>query len=308
MIYRTLGRTGIRLSAIAFGCGPVAGLMTGRDRDTQLAAVARAIEAGINWFDTAAGYGQGLSEMNLGRAIAELNARGTHLATKVRIPAEGMDDIEGYVRQSVEESLGRLRVDRVTLLQLHNGITSARAAEPASITPGDVLGPVANAMNRLREEGLVSFIGLTGTGEAGAMREVVRSDVFDTLQVPFNILNPSAALPGPIAVGEVDYGQIIGDCQSIRMGVFAIRVFAGGALLDRPPSEHTLTTPYFPLALYESDRERARQLSQEGNPRIAGELALRFVLAHEGVSSAILGFSDSTHIDEAIRFLRPATA
>jgi aryl-alcohol dehydrogenase-like predicted oxidoreductase len=159
-------------------------------------------------------------------------------------------------------------------------------------------------MNRLREDGVVRFIGLTGTGQAAALREVVRSSIFDTLQVPFNILNPSAGLPGSVADGEVDFGEIIGDCQSHEMGVFAIRVFAGGALLDRPPSAHTLTTPYFPLALYERDRARARELMiNEKNRGSAGELALRFVLGHEGVASAIIGFGDPSHIDEAVRFL-----
>ena len=55
MIVRTLGRTGLRVSAVSFGAGPVSGLMTGTDADLQHATVARAIERGINWFDTAAG-------------------------------------------------------------------------------------------------------------------------------------------------------------------------------------------------------------------------------------------------------------
>ena len=232
MNYRTLGRTGLRVSAVAFGAGPVSGLMTGDDRDLQRATVARAIDTGINWFDTAAGYGNGKSEANLGRVLAELGAADrVHVATKVRIPADAFADIAGYVRRSVEESLHRLRSPRVALLQLHNGITRERGDEPASIAVADILGPrgLAEAFRKMRDAGLVQHFGLTGTGHPDAMREVIASGEFDTLQVPFNILNPSAGRPAS-ADAETDYGNVIADCAAKGMGVLAIRVFAGGAL------------------------------------------------------------------------------
>jgi aryl-alcohol dehydrogenase-like predicted oxidoreductase len=303
VIHRTLGRTGLNVSAVAFGAGPVSGLMTGTDHAAQFATVERAIAAGVNWFDTAPGYGQGASEANLGRVLEELGAADrVHIATKVRVPPDSLDRISDYVRRSVEESLQRLRVPCVTLLQLHNGITHARDDEPAAITPRDVLGPggVAEALARIRDAGLVRHVGLTGTGHPDAMREVVRSGAFDTMQVPFNMLNPSAGAPGAVADGETDYGNIIADCAAAGMGVFAIRVFAGGALLDQPPSAHTLRTPYFPLALYERDAERARHLLGDRAGR-AG-VAVRFVLSHPAVTSAIIGFGSPDHVEEVARF------
>jgi aryl-alcohol dehydrogenase-like predicted oxidoreductase len=298
VIDRALGRTGLKVSAVAFGAGPVSGLMTGTDHDAQRATVGRAIEVGINWFDTAPGYGNGASETNLGRALAELGAAETvHIATKVRVPPEALDNPGEHVRRSVEESLTRLRVPRVTLLQLHNGMTLNRGDEPAAITPADVLR-AAEAMAKVRDAGLVQHIGLTGTGHPDAMRAVVCSGAFDTMQVPFNALNPSAGSPDPIE-GETDYGNIIRHCAEMNMGVFAIRVFAGGALLDQVPSAHTLKTPYFPVALYERDVERAKAL----RARIAGrftptELAVRFALSHPAVTSAIIGFGSPAHVDE----------
>src|SRR5262245_19756538 len=108
--------------------------MTGTDFALQTATVARAIEAGANWFDTAPGYGAGQSEANLGRVLAELGASDrVHVATKVRIPPDACADVAGFVRRSVEESLQRLRLPSVTLLQLHNGMTNARGDEPASL-------------------------------------------------------------------------------------------------------------------------------------------------------------------------------
>jgi L-glyceraldehyde 3-phosphate reductase len=301
MQYRTLGRTEISVSAVSFGTGPVSGLMIGRDRDAQAAVVAAAIEAGINWFDTAPGYGAGSSEASLGRVLSEIApAQPVHIATKVRIPLDSTEPMSDVIRRSVEESLQRLRVSSVTLLQLHNGITASRGDEPASITPADILsrGGVADTFDRLRDEGLIRHSGLTGTGHPAAMKEVIRSARFDTVQAPYNALNRSAGSTD-IAAGDTDYGNIFADCAEQRMGVFAIRVFAAGALLGQAPSAHTLKTPYFPLDLYQRDSVRAEQHRAElrdGESMTA--FALRFALSHSAVSSAIIGFGSPSHVAE----------
>lgn len=304
MPYRVLGRTGLKVSAVAFGAGPVSGLMTGTDHAAQRATVRRALEYGVNWFDTAPGYGHGQSEANLGRVLEDLDAgKAVHLATKVRVPPDALAAPGEYVRKSVEASLKRLRVPRVTLLQLHNGMALRRDDEPAAITAHDILRPggVADAMAELRAAGAVAHLGLTGTGHPDAMREVIRSGKFDTLQVPFNVLNPSAGATA-CTPGETDYGNVIADCAAMNVGVFAIRVFAGGALLDQPPSAHTLKTPYFPLELYERDSARARQLRARAAGRYTPtELAVRFALAHPAVASAIIGFGSPDHVDEVAR-------
>ena len=302
MQYRTLGRTGIQVSAISFGAGPVSGLMTGSDANAQCDVVAAAIEAGINWFDTAPGYGAGSSEANLGRALSEIKpAQPIQIATKVRIPLDSTEPISDIIRRSVEESLQRLLVTSVTLLQLHNGITAGRSDEPASITPDDILsrGGVADVFDRLRDEGLIRHTGLTGTGQPSAMKEVIRSGRFDTVQTPYNALNPSAGATSPIQPGDTDYDNILADCAAMRMGVFAIRVFAAGALLGQVPSAHTLKTPYFPLDLYQRDAARAAQLRSELNDgESMTEFAVRFVLSHSAVSSAIIGFGSPSHVAE----------
>jgi len=270
--------------------------MTGQDRELQLATVARALELGINWFDTAPGYGEGQSEHNLGQILRELKSDDVHVATKVRVPPETPARIAEFVRESVAASLERLRRPRVTLLQLHNGITPERENVPSSITPEDVLGPVLEAFERLRAEGLVQYLGLTGTGEFRALRRVIETGRFDTLQVPFNILNPSAGVPGPVADGETDYGNIIANCAAGGLGVFAIRVLAGGALVGQPPSAHTLRTRFFPLELYERDRRLAERLRERVGSGLT-DVALRFSLSHPSVGSAIVGFGSPVHLD-----------
>jgi L-galactose dehydrogenase/L-glyceraldehyde 3-phosphate reductase len=304
MEYRVLGSTGIRVSAIAFGAGPVPATMTSDDPTAQVAVVARAIERGVNWFDTAAGYGAGKSESALGYALRELGARDrVHVATKVRLAENDLSDIGAAVRKSVSDSLSRLGLSRVTLLQLHNSITARRGDEPTSLTPADVLGPVLDAFERLKSDGVVGHIGLTGIGQRQAMRQVIRSGRFQTLQIPYNLVNPSAGREMPASFDETNYGNVMADCAEMRMGVFAIRVLAGGALAGNPPSAHTLKTPFFPLDLYQRDAQRAAQLSSQLQPGTSLKLAaIRFALQHPAVSAAIIGFSEPAQVNEAVTF------
>ncbi|HUQ69256.1 MAG TPA: aldo/keto reductase, partial [Planctomycetaceae bacterium] len=219
-----------------------------------------------------------------------------------------LSDIRGAVHRSFEGSLARLRLPRVTLLQLHNSITARRGDEPTSITPHDVLKPggIADAFDELRAEGLVSHLGLTGIGQPDALRASVVSGRFETMQVPYHLLNPSAGRAMPAGFAETNYGHIIADCACQQMGVLAIRVLAGGALADNPPSPHTLKTPFFPLALYERDRKQAATLRERLGPQqTLPREAIRFVLAHSHISSALIGFGECWQITEALEALTP---
>lgn len=306
MEHRTLGSTQIPVSAVAFGAGPVSQLLTGEHRDVQRETIARAVELGVNWFDTAATYGAGRSEENLGRSLAELGLQSrVHVATKIRIMPEMLDDVAGAARRSLAASLERLRLERVTLVQIHNSITACAGAQPTSLTPAHVLAPggLLEEMERLRGEGLVAHLGLTGLGEPAALREMIASGAFATIQIPYNLLNPSAGHVAPPAFSGTDYGNVIDDCRGRQMGVFAIRVLAGGALAGRPPSPHTLKTPFFPLELYRQDCARAERLAEllpAGMSR--EEAAVRFSLSHPAVTSAIVGFAAPDEVDQIARF------
>ncbi|MBN2292870.1 MAG: aldo/keto reductase [Pirellulales bacterium] len=304
MQYRSLGRTGIRVSVLAFGAGPVPAVMTGQESGVQLAVVDSAVRAGINWFDTSATYGNGRSETSLGAALQELGvAEKVHVATKVRLMPDQLHDIGRHVRESFAGSLARLRLERITLLQLHNSITDRRGDEPTSLTPDDVLGPggVLEAFKQLQADGLVDYLGITGIGQSRPLSEVIGSGQFDTMQTPFNILNPSAGQTMPEEFTETDYGNILSECDRQNMGTFAIRVFAGGALAGNPPSGHTLTTKFFPLDLYRRDQERTRRLCEKLPPDMdLKQAAVRFAASHPHITSTIIGFGDPSHIDEAV--------
>lgn len=307
MQYRPLGRTGIQVSALSFGAGPVPAVMTAGDPERQRAVIARALQAGINWFDTAAGYGAGESERALGGALCDLDAADrVHVATKVRLTESDLADIPAAVERSVAGSLARLGLPRVTLLQLHNSVTALRGDEPTSITPEDVLGPrgVLAAFQRLQGTGLVAHLGLTALGQPAALRTVLESGGFATVQVPFNLLNPSAGVEVTADFPETNYGNLIDDCRRLVIGVFAIRVYAGGALVGQPASAHTRQTKFFPLDLYERDARRAAQLREQLAGRVdLAEAAVRIVLAHPAVTSALVGFSEPSQVDDAVRAL-----
>jgi aryl-alcohol dehydrogenase-like predicted oxidoreductase len=340
MRYRPLGKTGIDVSVVSFGAGPVSALMTEAQRhDEQRRVVQRAIELGINWFDTAATYGDGRSEESLGRVLNEIplpmgeggsrsepgeglaasgapppsrqpspsgsGSRRAHVATKVRIPPERAHDLRGYVLQSLEQSLKRLRMPRVTLLQVHNSITHTRGDLPTSLSPLDVLGKsgVLEGMLELQKAGLVEHLGVTGLGDPVALVEVLSSGHFATVQAPYNLLNPSAGRLLPTGFRESNLGNLFATCQRLNVGVFAIRVYAGGALAGQPPSAHTLTTKFFPLDLYQRDQVRAAEVQKSLSERMSlPEVALRFAIAHPGVASALVGFGSPEQVEQAAAF------
>jgi D-threo-aldose 1-dehydrogenase len=307
MEYRALGKTGIEVSAIALGAGPVPELMTSRDSQRQRETLRCALDAGVNWIDTAATYGGGWSETNLGQALRDLDVvDAVQLATKVRLAMQGEGTIEAKIRQSVIGSLQRLSVDRLALLQLHNSITVCRGDEPTSLSVEDILGPggVLEVFEKLQHEGVVDHLGLTGIGQPEALREVIRTGKLATIQVPYNLLNPSAGRDVLSDFTEANYGNVIADCAEQQMGVMAIRVYAGGALANQLASRHTRRTRFFPLDLYERDQQRAERLAGRLQPSLdIKEVALRYVLGHPQISSAIIGFSEPGHVQDAVEYL-----
>jgi aryl-alcohol dehydrogenase-like predicted oxidoreductase len=134
MEMRVFGRTGMRLSVLGFGCGAVGGLMVRGDPRDQERAIARAIAVGVNYFDTAVQYGNGESEKNLGRILQSLKPANAVVGTKVRLPSAKFSSIADTVATSLEDSLARLRRDRVDIFHLHNAIITGPPA-PVSISP-----------------------------------------------------------------------------------------------------------------------------------------------------------------------------
>ena len=302
MQQRRLGRTGLNVSALGFGCGAVGGLMTKGDPGDQERAVARAIELGINYFDTAAMYGDGQSELNLGRVIKSLKPD-ILVGTKVRVPDAAYKRIGTVIAESAEASLKRLQLDHVDLFQLHNHITERE--EAGAFTPEIVLGEVVPAFEKLRQAGKTRFLGITAVGDTAALKRIAAARDFDTAQVPYNLLNPSAGTSVAAGFPAHDYGNFFADIHAAEMGVIAIRALAAGAL-SGSEARHPLGSPNVaPIASggdYRTDVGRARRLEpliREGHAESLIEAALRFVIAHPAVSTALVGCSTLQHLEIA---------
>jgi aryl-alcohol dehydrogenase-like predicted oxidoreductase len=303
---RNLGTTGLTVSALGFGCGSVGGLMVRGDPAEQTRTVARALDAGVTYFDTASMYGNGRSEENLGRVLRGLNAWGrVAVGTKVRLADEDRGDLRGAVRRSAEASLRRLGHDSVDLLQLHNAIT-ADAGE-RGVDQHEATGEVLVGLRDVVAAGLARHIGFTGLGDSGALAAVIRTGGYETMQSYFNVLNPSAGFAGA-AGGAQDFAGLIDAAAGAGLGVIAIRVMAGGALSpdETPPPNASQGGPALTGGGdFAEDRERAGRLaSLIGNLGLEGplELAVRFALAKPGVSTALVGYSNMGQLKDALRW------
>ena len=304
MQLRVFGRTGMRLSVLGFGCGAVGGLMVRGDAADQERAVARAIAAGVNYFDTAVLYGDGQSETNLGRVLRKLKPADVVVGTKVRLPSGEVGRIDDAVRTSLEGSLARLRLDRVDILHLHNPITGDGGGSALSVR--QVLDEVVPAFERLRQQGKIRFLGLTALGDTAALHQVIDARVFDSAQVVYNMLNPSAACELPARYPAQDYGRMFERTQAAGVGVVGIRVLAGGALsgsAERHPIAGPAPEPIGSAMSYDADIDRARRLMplvEEGFTASLTEAATRFALSHPAMGTILVGMATPQQFEDAL--------
>src|SRR5688572_7306391 len=246
MNFRTLGKTGLSVSRVGLG-GAGLGHAWGETTDGEcIRTVRRAVELGVNFFDTSPMYGRGRSEENLGQGLAGERHR-VFIATKVRLQTEAdLADPERAVRRSLEESLKRLRTDYVDVLQIHHqvgpeGGQYLAAADPPRhayrLTFESALA-LGVAMSRLVKEGGARFLGITAwDGHREVVRQLMASGVFHTAQILYNLLNRTADIPPPPGFDDIDQGLALPAAKRHDIGVIGIRSHAAGALaesLDRP--------------------------------------------------------------------------
>jgi aryl-alcohol dehydrogenase-like predicted oxidoreductase len=304
MQLRVFGRTGLELSVLGFGCGAVGGFMVRGDPADQERVIARAIAAGVNYFDTAVQYGNGESENNLGRVLQRLKPADVIVGTKVRIPASEFGRIADAVTLSLEGSLARLNLDRVDIFHLHNPITETGAGPSLSVR--QVLDDVVPAFERLRQQGKIRFLGLTAVGDTAALQQVIDARAFDSAQIVYNMLNPSAAEAMPPNYPAQDYGRLFDSTVAAGVGVVGIRVLAGGALSgssERHPIAGPAPEPIGSAMSYDADVARARRLTplvDEGFATSLTEAATRFALSHPAMGTILVGLATPQQFEDAL--------
>lgn len=299
---RRLGRTNLEISLLGFGAGAVGGLMTKGAPVDQERALSRAVELGINYVDTAPLYGNGESERNLGRALKALKPD-VVIGTKVRLRGVDRSRIADFVAQSMEESLRRLGRDHVDLFQLHNPLVANDADDRLAIDIA--LNEVVPAMQRLQKAGKTRFIGFSGVGETPALRQAIDAGVFDTMQVVYNLLNPSAGGAMPKGAPGQDYGRVLERTRARDMGTIVIRALAGGALAgttERHPLAMQVVEPIGSAPSFVEDVARAKALVplvRQGVASSLSELAMRFVIANPDVTTMLIGYSTLDQLEQA---------
>jgi predicted aldo/keto reductase-like oxidoreductase len=215
MLYRTLGQTGVEVSEIGFG-GAGAGLRNylrrwdaSQEENGRLVedAIRRAIERGINYFDTAPLYG---SEAMFGRALKPYREQ-VFVATKVR----EKNAYDTY--KSIEESLERLQCDRLDLIQYHGGWYTDEEVDTI-LKPDGVL----SGMRAAQQEGLVRYVGFTTEGTNAQAAQLIDSGEFDVIQLQYNLFFQHPYDPDKHA------GQML-DAEAKGLGIAVMRPFTGGA-------------------------------------------------------------------------------
>ena len=226
------------------------------------------------------------------------------VGTKVRLPPGETGRIDDAVRTSLEGSLARLRLDRVDILHLHNPITGDGGGSALSVR--QVLDELVPAFERLRQQGKIRFLGLTALGDTAALHQVIDARVFDSAQVVYNMLNPSAACELPTRYPAQDYGRLFDHTEAAGVGVVGIRVLAGGALsgsAERHPIAGPAPEPIGSAMSYNADIDRARRLMpliEEGFATSLTEAATRFALSHPAMGTILVGMATPQQFEDAL--------
>jgi aryl-alcohol dehydrogenase-like predicted oxidoreductase len=304
MQMRVFGRTGMKVSALGFGCGAVGGIMVRGDPADQERVVARALAAGVNYFDTAVLYGDGASERNLGRVLRTLKPANVFVGTKVRVQPSAFGHIAEAIVASLEGSLARLQLDQVDIFHLHNPITVSGGE--SALSASQVLDEVVPAFERLRRQGKIRFLGISAVGDTAALHQVIDAGAFDSAQIVYNMLNPSAGEALPKDYPAQDYGRLFDHTKAAGVGVVGIRVLAGGALsgsAERHPIASPAPEPIGSAMSYDADLDRARRLMplvREGFAKSLSEAATRFALSHPAMGTILVGMATPQQFEDAL--------
>jgi aryl-alcohol dehydrogenase-like predicted oxidoreductase len=287
----TLGRSGLRVSRIAFGTWQLGGDWGRFDEDAAVSAIRRARELGVNFFDTAQGYGFGASERILGEALrAELTRDRDELviATKggLRQTDSGLvrDASPEWLRRGVDASLAALGIDHIDLYQVH----WPDPAVPAEETAG--------ALRDLITEGKIRHVGVSNYNTA-QMQEFSETQAVETLQPPYHLFRR-----------EIE-DEILPYCRQHDIGVLVYGPLAHGLLTGTlnahtvfAPDDWRRTSAVFSGDTYRRNLATVRALEKFAADRgiTVSQLAVAWTLANPAVHVAIVGTRRASHVDDSL--------
>lgn len=280
---RTLGRSGLDVTVLTFGCWQAGGdAWTGTDDEDSLAAMRAGHEAGINFYDTAEGYGKGHSEELLGRFLRAANDEDLMVATKV-----GDSNLApAKLRAACEKSLRNLGRDRIDLYQIHW----------PSGTWGSQIVPVEETMSelsKLKDEGKIRAIGVSNFNRE-QIEEALQFGRIDSLQPPFSLFfqpyvqNDTIQFCIEQEIGVIPYSPL---AQGLLTGKFNQE----NRPTDNRSGNQLFKAPTYDLAL--TAVEQLKPIAQKYGTT-TGNLSLAWLSAQPGVTSPIVGARNAQQITD----------
>ena len=275
MEYRPLGDTGLSVSAVSFGTAPLGDMFGAADHDTGIKAVHRAIESGINVFDSSPYYGGGLAEERLGEALQD-QRDDVIVATKAgRYGFDAFDFRPASIREGVHRSLRLLRTDYVDILQLH---------DVEFVSLDGVFADAYSELVRLREEGKCRFIGMTGYALHTLRRAITETDLDVVLNYAhFTLLN-TALTDGLLPTARA-HGTAVMNAAAVALGLLTPAGLKG----EIPVSDAVRTA-----ASHVVDMCRQRGVD-------VAFLANQFSIQRSGCPTTVVGTTKPHHLDSAVR-------
>jgi len=205
---RALGKTGLKVSCLGFGGAPIGipRYLSHEDRDsdafrsTCISAVREAVARGVNYFETAPGYGEGRSERIFGEALDGLRDRvvlATKYAFREGLTPEQRTDV-------LRASLDRLRTNRVDILQFHGGCFDDEFADRI------LASGVLDWVDEVQAKGLCCFRGITAEGPSGGLERLLRTGRFDVLMIAYNLIYQCACNCANQPAGIIPFARSLG--------------------------------------------------------------------------------------------------
>jgi aryl-alcohol dehydrogenase-like predicted oxidoreductase len=292
---RAFGSLG-EVSALTLGGGGLGQVWGETTAEEAVATVREALDSGVTMLDVAPGYGDGEAERVVGEALDGTLPDGVLISTKCRVGNAPAGAVEALLRDSLDASLERLRLDRVDLFLVHNQIVDDADAARYDGTPRRVFTEaVRPTLEALAEEGRIGGWGLTAIGVPGALLATFEEGPAPSaVQCIANLLDSAGGIQrfeGPLRARE-----LIAEAAARGIGVMGIRAVQAGALTDGFDRE--LPEGHPDLA----DFERAapfRELTRDlGEPPAL--LAHRYALSLPGVSTVVLGVKNREELRDCI--------
>lgn len=273
---RELGKTGLKLSCVGFGASPLGNVFGPVPLDDAIASVRLAFSLGINFFDTSPYYGGTLSEKVLGRALQALEVPRSEyiVSTKCGRYAEGFDFSAERVTKSIDESLARLNLDYVDILQCHDiefGLLD------------QIVNETIPALQKLKEAGKIRFIGITGL-PLESFTYVLDRVPPGTVDVILSYCHYS--------INDSTLEDLLPYLKSKGVGVISASPLSMGLLTENGPPEWHPASPEIKAAC----RDAVAYCKNEG--KNITKLALQFSLSNKEISSVLVGMNSIRQVEE----------